>query len=675
MLTAETLAATNWHNINPQRRTDEQDDLIYFEPREYDDGYASSTYSEYTVRATTPMPIYYEIQLNKEEENDDHIVIADPNDVLVLPLHDVVTDNQYGNINYQNKYKKRYLYQQADRTYTHRSQRLQINNSIVALWNLELTRIPLSRRAAPILHRPAPNQLPPNPLAQQSQPPNLPDQQPAPRAAAANPIEQLLQSMNHLILAMDRLKKELREPVEIECPTTIQQALKKPKATKAAYSRGAPLKATSCESESAGKVELVDPSNNILDQPITDNVPSALTLNSRKDTPDILPIEVNVLQRKYPLEVVESLPIVISKVEIPIDIEVTKAKDYTIIVGTNWLGKVKEKIDLARRVLEYKWKNEKYQMPITCWKKITYSLEKPIPLDEKNRVSSEERHEEENGEEYESEEVEEKMSYIVQGDKDEVPIVEQGPNTICWYDKSLSHKADSCAICHELSKEMDTLECLVDDLNKELEIEKGSTEDSKLEKEQQIRIEELLKRNKDLFVKGLTQLERMKEEVHKIVIKKKAKPIKQRSYQVSHTENNFIKQEVEQMIKHRIVQESTSLWSLPVVLVKKKNIFYIELSKQVLANRDESAGSKKMVFVTKDELYEFLVIPFRLINTPTTFQRIMNKILQPINRKFVLVYLDDINIHSKTFDKYLLHLQQVFDLLRKARLRLSKKKC
>ncbi|CAG8828903.1 18811_t:CDS:2 [Gigaspora margarita] len=89
---------------NSIRRTEEQVDLIHFEPQEYDDGYASPTYPEYTVRATTPMPIYYEVQLNEEEESDDRMVINNPNDILVLPLHDIATDNQYENIDYQDKY-------------------------------------------------------------------------------------------------------------------------------------------------------------------------------------------------------------------------------------------------------------------------------------------------------------------------------------------------------------------------------------------------------------------------------------------------------------------------------------------------------------------------------------------------------------------------------------------
>ncbi|KAF0465054.1 gag-pol fusion protein [Gigaspora margarita] len=135
-------------------------------------------------------------------------------------------------------------------------------------------------------------------------------------------------------------------------------------------------------------------------------------------------------QKKHPLGVVENLPIVVNKIKIPIDVEVTEAKDYTVIVGTDWLGKVKGRIDLAKGVFEYKWKQEKYQTPITCWKKIIYSLEKPVPLKEKYEVDLEEIGEEENEKEYESEEVEEERSYVVQGDEDKVPIVEIKKNFV-----------------------------------------------------------------------------------------------------------------------------------------------------------------------------------------------------------------------------------------------------
>ena len=58
---------------------------------------------------------------------------------------------------------------------------------------------------------------------------------------------------------------------------------------------------------------------------------------------------------------------------------------------------------------------------------------------------------------------------------------------------------------------------------------------------------------------------------------------------------------------------------------------------------------EKTAFITHKGLYEFNVIVFGLCNTPETFQCLMNYVLQEYLGKFVVIYLDDIIIYSKTF--------------------------
>ena len=57
-------------------------------------------------------------------------------------------------------------------------------------------------------------------------------------------------------------------------------------------------------------------------------------------------------------------------------------------------------------------------------------------------------------------------------------------------------------------------------------------------------------------------------------------------------------------------------------------------------------------------------MPFGLTNAPTTFMRLMDDVLRPFTNSFVLIYLDDILIFSRTWEEHMQHIQQVFSTLR-----------
>jgi hypothetical protein len=73
--------------------------------------------------------------------------------------------------------------------------------------------------------------------------------------------------------------------------------------------------------------------------------------------------------------------------------------------------------------------------------------------------------------------------------------------------------------------------------------------------------------------------------------------------------------------------------------------------------------------------FEFLVMPFGLTNAPSTFQSLMNGILKPFIRKFVLVFFDDILIYSHSWTAHLQHVKSVLQTLRDHQLALKRSKC
>ena len=83
----------------------------------------------------------------------------------------------------------------------------------------------------------------------------------------------------------------------------------------------------------------------------------------------------------------------------------------------------------------------------------------------------------------------------------------------------------------------------------------------------------------------------------------------------------------------------------------------------------------KTAFRTKYGHYEYKVMPFGLTNAPASFQRFIFHVLQGYLDKFVIAYLDDILVFSKTEEEHIEHNRKVLQRLREAKVTLKLKKC
>lgn len=200
---------------------------------------------------------------------------------------------------------------------------------------------------------------------------------------------------------------------------------------------------------------------------------------------------------------------------------------------------------------------------------------------------------------------------------------------------------------------------------------------------------------------------------HHIPLLAGTKPVNVKPYHYTPLQKTEIEAQVTDMLQRGVIQDSTSPFASPVLLVKKKAgtwrfcVDYRHLNNITLKNKypmpivdellDELAGSTwftkidmragyhqirlvpddehKTAFKTHRGLYEFRVMPFELTNAPTTFQAAMNTIFAPLIRKCVLVFMDDVLIYSSTLEEHVQHLHQVFELLHQHQLFAKRSKC
>jgi len=237
-----------------------------------------------------------------------------------------------------------------------------------------------------------------------------------------------------------------------------------------------------------------------------------------------------------------------------------------------------------------------------------------------------------------------------------------------------------------------------------------------LTRHQQAQLLEVIINNSEAFQWHDKDLGSCKLAVHAIPTGDNA-PIVLRQYQIPNAAKDSLLKQVDDMKETKVIRDSNSTWRSPVLLIRQKNDdgsvkyrFCIDLRKvNAITAKDCYAlpliqetvnalnGSKyfttmdvdrafwqipvlesdkkKLAFCVDGKLYEFNVMPFGSMNAPSTFQRLIDRVLRGLTWKQCLVYIDDVLVFSKTFEQHLLDLNEVLNRFTLAGLKLKPAKC
>ena len=192
-----------------------------------------------------------------------------------------------------------------------------------------------------------------------------------------------------------------------------------------------------------------------------------------------------------------------------------------------------------------------------------------------------------------------------------------------------------------------------------------------------------------------------------------ATPTFRRAYRLSASETKELKNQLDELEKQGFIQRSKSPYGAPVMFVKKKDgtlrlvVDYRALNNVTVKNRyplpltdelfDLVHGARyfskidlrtgfyqiriadkdveKTAFLTRYGSYEFKVLPMGLCNAPATFMHLMNATFKDYLDDFIIVFLDDILIFSKTLAEHKKHVALALDRLRESKLYAKASKC
>ncbi|GJZ63164.1 putative reverse transcriptase domain-containing protein [Tanacetum coccineum] len=189
----------------------------------------------------------------------------------------------------------------------------------------------------------------------------------------------------------------------------------------------------------------------------------------------------------------------------------------------------------------------------------------------------------------------------------------------------------------------------------------------------------------DVFPEDLTGLPRQRQVEFRIDLVPGATPIVKSSYRLAPSEMQWAASRVARQGFHTTkelnkltVKNRYPLSRIDDLFDQLQGSLYfskIDLRSGYHQIRVHEDDIPKTAFQTRYEHFKFTVMPFGLTNAPVVFMDLMNRVCKPYLDKFVIVFIDDILIYSKTKDDHEVHLGLVLELLRKEKLYAKFSKC